>query len=308
MKPVFNKFGDFGSKAKQDHTVFASYSLNDLLKAMALGIILKEDTRNVLHIQSNNLDGRITLMETEDDYLQNIARLFRQIYNENGYSLRYSRGKTHIQEPKATLNLLSGIFNPKLNVKPIRVITALRLIEKLKIGTGIGYSSYGLLPFSEYTNQVSVVKAFDCVVDDFAGINLLQMKNTHANLCHSIEPFILLKDEINKHADGLWVELKDLIDRMLKSTDHYEFVNLGLVLIGKVEPFIDPLMQTSQPEPTLFEDEYSSSLTPVDTNSIYNQSLMGKFKLDCHCHSGTNDWKELILPMIINQIFKMKAL
>lgn len=302
MKPVFDKLEDFCPKALPFRTrPNGTFSLNDFLKTRILGIDLKECRDAMLHIQSSDQNKEYDPVLIDNPFLKRIIKLYNKLYVPvENHGRGFRRSVNFAKEPKSMLNVLSAIFDPLVNIVPFDRILALQVIQKMSYGSG-GYSNAQYIPFNSYSCYLLPVKSLECEVDDFIGMGLLKMKNSKPNLCHSIEPFILLKEEINKYEDGLWYRLKDLIDNLLKSEDYYDFVNTGLILIGKIEPYTD---QASISDPA-YNAIFDSDFAPVPPQPNTKATLMTKFSLDCHCHSHSDDWKDKLLPAIINRIFLM---
>ena len=127
------------------------------------------------------------------------------------------------------------------------------------------------------------------------------MKNTHANICHSLEPFVMLKSEINKIEDGLWDRLKDSIDRMFAADNYKLFLEEALVFLGMIDKY-----EHIPTKPVC--DEFGINHAEPKIDSLPNvETLLSKYNLDCHCHSHTNIWKFRVMPILINSVFNMKT-
>ena len=141
-------------------------------------------------------------------------------------------------------------------------------------------------------------------VDDFIGINLLKMKGTHANICHSLEPFVMLKSEIDKIEDGLWDRLKDSINRMFAIDNYKLFLEEALLFLGMIDKYEHiPTKETYD----MFDEFGVNHSEPKPNDLPKIQTLLSKYNLDCHCHSHTNVWKFKVMPILINSVFNMKT-
>ena len=181
-------------------------------------------------------------------------------------------------------------------------------------------SHLGLYPcrvlFPEFTigeyNQQFIVKDLGLEVNEFKGASQsLRMKTDYPTVYSALENFILLKDEINKLEAGLYEQLENILNNMLSTTDLKDFVDSALIFYGKVTPHHRNTEFNRQVEESQKEILDGVDKSPILTHRL-NEELNAKtflsvYKLDCHCHSHSDDWKLRNLPQIINYTFGMLA-
>jgi hypothetical protein len=137
------------------------------------------------------------------------------------------------------------------------------------------------------------------------------MKTDYPTVYSALENFILLKDEINKLEAGLYEQLENILNNMLSTTDLKDFVDSALIFYGKVTPHhrdTEFNRQVEERQKVMLDDVDKNSISTGQLNEELNaKTFLSVYKLDCHCHSHSDDWKLRILPQIINYTFGMLA-
>ena len=207
---------------------------------------------------------------------------------------------------KVIFNVLSNILHSDMpfcdKVSTILIITSMLAHMGL-------YGCRDLFPpftVGEY-KQNSAVIDLGIEVGDFKGASQsLKMKTDYPTIYSTLENFILLKDEINKSEEGLYEELVKVLNNMLSTTDLKDFIDSALIFYGKVSPYHYHTEFNRQ-----MEEKKQTSELPTQPlareliEQLNAKTMLSVYKLDCHCHSHSDDWKLRILPQIINYAFGM---
>ena len=260
------------------------------------------DTARIQHL------NHYVLKEVENAY-----KLLIQLRNANrriNYRSAFADLR-HDASEKVVFNVLSNILHADMSFSD-KVSTMLILAGMLS-HLGL-YHCRGLFPsftIGEYKQQF-IVKDLGLQVSEFKGASQsLHMKTDYPTVYSALENFILLKDEINKLEAGLYEQLENILNNMLSTTDLKDFVDSALIFYGKVTPHHRNTEFNRQVEESQKEMLDGVDKSPILTHKL-NEELNAKtflsvFKLDCHCHSHSDDWKLRILPQIINYTFGMLA-
>ncbi len=294
-----NRYGDFAERY---------FTLNDFVQSKSLSILTKREfaiTSIKEEARSNNTISDFLL--SQNVFIRDLNRMFNMTFKVTSQS-KYSN--LYTDSIKKVFGLLLHVFNANGTVSAYEQMFALKTLVYLMQNRNI-YQLTNLIPVDDATDLLEPIKASGLTLEDFTGLNLLEKKRTHANLCHSFEPFMLMKEQINKLEDGLFDRISNSINVILNTNTHVDFIKSSLILIGLVEPFLVVKEGRQIHRHGLFEDVDLE--TTIDNQSTVSQepdnkvSLMAKYQLDCHCHSQANDWRESIIPLLMNQILQMEA-
>ena len=307
-------FGAYNEKSPKQ------VNLNTLISRIALNrnarILVNEfNIAGVYHRDHEAVDiariqhlNHYVLKEVENAY-----KLLIQLRNANRRSLNriMVTGPRHDTSEKVVFNVLSNILHADMSFSD-KVSTMLILAGMLS-HLGL-YNCRDLFPaftIGEYKQQF-IVKDLGLEVNEFKGASQsLHMKTDYPTVYSTLENFILLKDEINKLEAGLYEQLENILNNMLSTTDLKDFVDSALIFYGKVTPHHRDTEFNRQVEESQKEMLDGVDKSPISTHQL-NEELNAKtflsvYKLDCHCHSHSDDWKLRILPQIINYTFGMLA-
>lgn len=260
------------------------------------------DTARIQHL------NHYVLKEVEDAYklliqLRNTNRRtrFRDVFTDS----------RHDANEKVVFNVLSNILHADMSFN--NKVSTMIILAGMLSHFGL-YNCRGLFPtftVGEYKQQF-IVKDLGLEVNEFKGASQsLHMKTDYPTVYSALENFILLKDEINKLEAELYGQLENILNNMLSTTDLKDFVDSALIFYGKVAPYHRNTEFNRQVEERQKEMLDGVDKSPILTHQL-NEELNAKtflsvYKLDCHCHSYSDDWKLRILPQIINYTFGMLA-
>lgn len=293
-------------------------NLNTLLSRVSLNcntrILTNEfNIANLYHRDREAVDAariqhlnHYVLKEVEDAY-----KILIQLRNENRRT-HYRNVfivKRHTVSEKVVFNVLSNILHADIpfSDKVSTMLIVAGMLSSLDL-----YNCRQLFPtfvIGEYKQQF-IVKDLGIEVNEFKGANQsLMMKVNYPTVYSAFENFILLKDEINKLEAGLYEQLENILNNMLSTTDLKDFVDSALVFYGKVTPHhrnteFNRQIEESQKE--MLDGVDKSPILAHQLNEELNaKTFLSAYKLNCHCHSHSDDWKLRILPQIINYTFGM---
>lgn len=317
MKTTFDILEDFQlpndlSPSPFGSTINRFANLDEYIRNTAVKIVLRRNFKHTVTTGTGRMSSNVIDLSLSDNpFLREFKLYFDSIYLGDdvcknraspGLNFSYRYMTESVDRLKNYLSILGFVFKEDKMVTALDRMKALFLVERLLRAYSI-YELSNLSPLSD-GHILETIEPATYSVDSFKGANHLVMKQTHPNLCHSFEPFFLLEDEINKIEDGLFDNIKKCLDRILKTGSYPEFVKEAQIFIGTVQSHVIKAPVGQSPVP-LFEDEFGNNNTPVDPNA--EQSLMGKYKLSCHCHSATNDWRERLIPELMNLVLLMKV-
>lgn len=298
MNVVFNELDNV---TEQRRPRGQANTLNTFLRERACALLVVDKTKHLIDINDHHRFG-VELAMCKNSFLDKVYKAYTKLIvpktEEDG-----SKSTRNLidRDPKPVINLLAVIFGPsETNPTPLDRLTALSICYGIAPRYNV-YTGHELYPYNCFSNMIRPLTATDCRVEDFQGVDLLRMKVSKSNLCHSLEPFILLKDEINKIEDGLWEKLKNRINRMFEAGTHYDFLTSALLFLGELEPHYSTTLVDKSENDLLLEDFMDPPVSRVYDN------LARRFSLDCHCETGCDDWKESILPRLLERIFMMRA-
>lgn len=210
------------------------------------------------------------------------------------------------------------VFNVLSNILHADMSTSDKVSTMLVIGNMLAHLSLyhcrDLFPtfiISEY-KQPFVVKDLGVQLNDFKGASQsLRTKTDYPTVYSALENFILLKDEINKLETGLYEQLENVLNNMFTTTDLKDFVDSALIFYGKIAPHhrdTEFNRQVKERQKELLEGGDKGPIATYQLNEELNaKTFLSVYKLDCHCHTHSDDWKLRILPQIINYSFGMLA-
>lgn len=276
-------------------------SLNMFLRERVCALLVAEQTECLIELNDHQRFGMEIAM-CKNSFLEQVYKAYTKLMVP---TIAFAESKTPapgpFRNPKAVINLLAVIFGPsECNPTPLDRLTALNICYSLNPSYSV-YTGRELYPYNYYSHMIRPITVTDCRVEDFQGVNLLKMKASKSNLCHTIEPFFLLKDEINKIEDGLWEKLKNRINHMFETATHYDFLTSALMFLSELEPhYSDTLLEKIEDDHLLEE-----FMNPPVVHAYDN--LARRFSLDCHCESNCEDWKQSILSKLLERIFMMRA-
>lgn len=297
MNVVFGEMDNIIDDRREWQT---SGTLNQLIKARACKLMVNEKTDQYLETNEGMAIGVETAL-AQSTFIDRVYKAYLKLMVPTTAAHYSVTPPPTDRDPKAVINLLTIIFQPcESNPTPLDRLAALTLCYQLNPRYSY-YSGRDLYPYNFSSGMIKPAKVTDCRVEDFVGVGLLKMKVDKPSLCHVIEPFILLKEEINKIEAGLWEKIRDRINEMFATSNHYDFLKTALIFLSDIEPhYSDKLVER------LEEDELLEDFMTPSINKCYD-NLARRFKLDCHCESATFDWKECVIPKILERIFLMKA-
>ena len=307
MKQVYDVVEDFISKDIKDgfywHEDIPDHGgLNDIIEKQAFGIVIRRSLQN--NIKNDKLSGNyfydITMVN--NSFLNDVQRFHDQLFTKPSKVTKRNMGfDPAANKPKNIISLILSVFKND-TASALDKILGLQLIHKMR---SYGFNNdYMFNPVISFGSLMMPITKENITVDDFTGINILKMKSTHANICHSLEPFIMLKSEIDKIEDGLWDRLKCSIDRMFTIDDYALFLEEALLFLGMISKYE---YAPTQEQVEMF-DEFGIDHSEPKPNVLPRvETLLSKYNLDCHCHSSTNVWKFKVMPLLINSVFNMKT-
>ena len=273
--------------------------LNDIIEKQAFGIVTRRSLQN--NIKNDKSSGGLfyDITMVNNSFLNDVQRFHDQLFTKPFKATKRNMGFDPVaNKPKNIISLILSVFKND-TASALDKILGLQLIHKMR---SYGFNNdYMFNPVISFGSLMMPIIKENITVDDFTGINILKMKSTHANICHSLEPFIMLKSEINKIEDGLWDRLKDSIDRMFAADNYKLFLEEALVFLGMIDKY--------EHIPTMpVYDEFGIDHSEPKPNVLPRvETLLSKYNLDCHCHSSTNVWKFKVMPILINSVFNMKT-
>ena len=307
MRQVYSTVEDFISKSADDNIYWSSRaddigSLNGIIEKQAFAVVSRRSLQNSIKKDqfSGNVFYDITMIN--NSFLNDVQRFHDKLFTIPFKATKSNMGHHPIaNKPKNIISLILSVFKNE-TASAIDKVLGLQLIHKIK-SYGVN-NDYIINPVAYYCGPLLPITKEHIVVDDFTGINLLKMKSTHANICHSLEPFVMLKSEINKIEDGLWDRLKDSIDRMFAADNYKLFLEEALLFLGMIDKYEHiPTKETYD----MFDEFGVNHSEPKPNDLPKIQTLLSKYNLDCHCHSHTNVWKFKVMPILINSVFNMKT-
>lgn len=298
MEVVFNELDNITDDRRDWQT---SGTLNQLIKSRICGLMVKEKANSFLETNERLTMG-VEMALAQSTFLDRVYKAYLKLMVPTTSAKLAPQPYNHSQtDPKPVINLLTIIFQPcESNPSPLDRLTALILCYGLNPHFG-RYTGREFYPYNYSSHMIKPAKVTDCRVEDFTGVNLLKMKVNKPTLCHVVEPFILMKDEINKIEPGLWEKIRDRINEMFATTTHYDFLKTALIFLSEIEPHISDKLIEQHEEDHLLEEFLASPVMRCYDN------LATRFKLDCHCETSTTDWKESVIPKLLERIFLMKA-
>lgn len=202
-------------------------------------------------------------------------------------------------------NAISNILhtNTTINNKVIALIVFSDMLRK----EGFYFATDFLPDFVDAVNSNKKFAKFavcDLKVGDFKASKMTMAKKTEFPTIYStLENLTLLEDEIEKIEKGLYVKIENVIDKLLASADYAEFIDQALIFYSIVDPFTVSETDTG----TDISSPWISSRDRGSNKPKSDPTLTEKFKLDCACHTQSSQWKLMVLPTIINQVFAMIA-
>lgn len=294
-------FNELDNVTEQHNLHGQANTLNTFLRERACTLLVVEKTKHLININDHQRFG-VELAMCRNSFLDKVYKAYTKLITPKTQEDKAKVLHNHVdRDPKPVINLLAVIFGPsETNPTPLDRLTALNICYSISPRYNV-YVGHELYPYRYYSNMIRPLTVTDCRVEDFQGANLLKMKASKSNLCHSLEPFILLKDEINKIEDGLWEKLKNRINRMFEAGTHYDFLTSALLFLGELEPHYSTTLVEKSEDDLLLDDFMYPPVSHVYEN------LARRFSLDCYCESGCDDWKESILPKLLERIFMMRA-
>lgn len=245
--------------------------------------------------------------------VENAYKLLTQLRNANrrfSYRAIVTGFKFDTSE-KVVFNVLSNILHADMSTSD--KVSTLLVIGDMLAHLSLYHCRNLFPPFiiSEY-KQPFAVKDLGVRLNDFKGASQsLRTKTDYPTVYSALENLILLKDEINQLEAGLYEQLENILNNMLSTTNLKDFVDSALIFYGKIAPYHRDTEFNRQVEERQKEILEDSEKGPISTHQL-NEELNAKtflsvYKLDCHCHSHSDDWKLRILPQIINYSFGMLA-
>ena len=275
-----------------------TFSLNETIKARVARLIIEQkQNRNVYNDDSYYSLADHTL--NKNDFSTRIKKAYLQFFRDEKRPLpSIDHFKHRPKTFRQILNLMLVVFLQDKKISALDRLIALKEAREI-ISNREKIDNLEFIPTDTNTGLFVKLTGQSVQVEDFEGIKLLEMKKEKAHLCHSIEPFLLLKEQINKLEDGLWDNLRKSINRLFAADSFEAFFSEALVLTGMVEKHLATELIPS-------ENPYEDFLGGHPANKTYD-NLLYRYRLDCHCHSQVDDWKERVIPQLINQIFLMKA-
>lgn len=305
MNAYFNKVEDFSLPVRKGS--HRENHLNDFMTRSAmnrLGFLHTDaDLITVVDGYVANKDPALSEFQPLRDTLILLSSL-----DHKAKGNRHPSGNAHIAQLETEINIFFTIFNNE-NYSPLEQLITIEAIPKIK--RNYSHTFDNLSPISPRLNTVAINKSVDLEVADFEGVKMLEIKNgPWSALSHSISPFLMLRDEIDKLEENLFHKFSIAINRMLKTTSFAEFFKDALIIIGHVKthlakptetaPVIDPDSDQSL-NGILGDDGFGY---PVRHGKDY--TMLGKFNLDCHCGGSDQNWKVDALSIIIEAIFQMQ--
>ena len=298
MEVVFNEMDNVTDDRREWQT---QGTLNQLIKARICALMVREKTDLYLETKDRLTIGVETSL-AQSTFIDRVYKAYLKLMVPVTTVGLNSGHHISDHNPRSAINLLTIIFQPcESNPTPLDRLAALTLCYRLNPSFG-HYTGRELYPYNFSSNMIKPAKATECRVEDFMGSGLLKMKVDKPSLCHVIEPFILLKNEINKIETGLWEKIRDRINGMFATANHYDFLKATLIFLSEIEPHFSDTLVEQLEEDHLLEE----FMSPPKHRSYDN--LARRFKLDCHCETSTVDWKENVIPKVLERIFLMKAL
>ena len=276
--------------------------LNDIIEKQAFGIVTRRSLQN--NIKNDKSSGGLfyDITMVNNSFLNDVQRFHDQLFTKPFKATKRNMGFDPVaNKPKNIISLILSVFKND-TASALDKMLGLQLIHKMR---SYGFNNdYMFNPVISFGSLMMPIIKENITVDDFTGINILKMKSTHANICHSLEPFIMLKSEIDKIEDGLWDRLKCSIDRMFTIDDYALFLEEALLFLGMISKYEYP---PTQEQVEMFDEFGIDHLEPKPNVLPRVETLLSKYNLDCHCHSSTNVWKFKVMPILINSVFNMKT-
>lgn len=306
MKKYYENFDDYCQPRRSNHYGLElcparSESINDLIEHQALMVLIARGLKAQIKTAKAYSRNFCDFVLTNNTFLIQLQKFHDQLFPLTAETSQRSIQGKRVVQPAASkiISLYMHIFSTK-GISNFDRVLGLNLIRQ--ITTCYGRMDYVFNPSDNHDTSPLAVKHIPVKVKDFQGSGILRMKIEQPELCHSLEPFVILKDEINKIESGLWEKLSKVIDRLLACNTHASFFEEALIFLASVEHHVVPnVIITGE------FDEFGDYPMPKLDEEKPAQTLLTKFRLDCNCQTYVDDWKLQCLPILINNIFNMKA-
>lgn len=304
LKPLYTKITDFSDALVSDnlhgYPPNNEYNVNARINDFALTFIIKDSLKDQLKSVVRNGYDMIDCSLIENDAIRKTMNFHNNLFEKQSGNRRFFMDSS-FKNIKNTCSLFYDIFsNPGFST--LDKVKALGAIHH--IGSSRTTYDNRLSPFTSYSPAINKIEKIPLSLSSFKGTELLITKQTpYTDLTHALVPLVLLEDKINEIEEGLFNKLESTIDRLFSADTFGSFYKEAMLYLGYIEPY---LHESSLAEKELIEDEFGD---PMPKNSQKtNDTLLTKYKLECHCGSDTSIWKVRAIPVIIELTFNMRVL
>lgn len=270
----------------------ATVGLNDLIGKVSFAIFKKDVSTEARYGRQDggNDAVKILLNSAVPDITESAYTLIKQARLGN---------KHKTVSPATIFNAISNILNTNTAIN--NKVASLVVFEDLLRREN---QYYGTEFLPDFVNCCSgrVYEKFvpiNLTVKDFSASEMSMDKKTgYPTIYSALENFTLLKSEIEKIETGLYTKIEDVINKLLASADYNEFVTQALIFYSIVDPFTNSQLKDTSIDIEGIQIGLKVPALPT---------LTSKFKLDCACHTHSDQWKLCTLPTILNTIFLMNV-
>lgn len=308
MKSLYKNILDFSEARVSDdlhgYPRTDMVNLNSTIADFALSFIVNDSLNDGIQLQNRHNEKFVDYALIECEAIRKTKIHHDALFNPDRSKGRFFMNNS-FENCKNSCSLFYFIFNNQ-QFSTIDKVKSLGCVSKLSNRRST--FDHRLSPFTHYSPAVCKLDKIDLTLDSFKGTALLETKQTeYTDLTHHFVPLILLEDKINEIEDGLFDKLEKSIDLLLKTESYEEFYKEALLYLAHIEPHLAKLKIIKPDEHV--EQEWDMLGDPIipRVRSNLPETLLTKYKLDCHCGSDATNWKVRSIPVIVEYAFQMEA-